>query len=695
MSDDFSTRYRLLKCVLVEDGIRTHNAQELATGKVVMVHISDGAGPDEVEALRGQMAQLQALHKHKILETATLPSGFAVVTEFLPGSLSFRAWLSQFAEVPEAPPSSASLPEITRGGGQMLTADVSVPDTSVPAVPPGAVSQPEIPRMNSPALTSNAPAPGLPASTGMANSFTAIFGAPKDPGATDNGVLYVASGPANPAPISFALDPAGGPPLPPSAPAGAATAGSRPIAELVAPLPTWLQPGPAAQTMPQPTGDLPVLGASTLSSAPAAPAVPAPPPAAPATPPAGEFTMMFAPSPPAASLAVPPGPAITPTAAAVPKVPTPAAAQPASEPVPAWSMVSAPEPASPMATVSEPASPMASGPVPLAAVPLAPFLSGPVPATPVPLASAPLVPFPSAPVPAARVPAAPAPPPPAAPPPSPFGWDSAPSEPAPIAKAPPGEFTMMFGAPSTAAPLPDQMRASPMREAPPPSFSPLTPASQLESPPVEPRHRVMGSNPLYAAGINQEGPSPIANNLSGGGYAGHYLSPQPPSHQTNYPGEQRYSGMPEFAPAPPPPSYPAAHASPLVAAEKSFGAEPSAMPGILPPPIFGNGGATPLSALGGAAPLINASAGPSEYTQLIGRGAAPVIPELKPTANAGTVKSKGRRLPTGLIVVVNAVLLVAALLMFFVLKRQVPTARTIVPKGPVMPSMPTAPQIPR
>ena len=93
MSDDFNTRYRLLKCVAVADGIRTHNAQELATGRVVMVHLADAAGPDDVDRLRVQLSRLSGPDKNRILETATLPSGFAIVTEFLAGLQSFPGWL--------------------------------------------------------------------------------------------------------------------------------------------------------------------------------------------------------------------------------------------------------------------------------------------------------------------------------------------------------------------------------------------------------------------------------------------------------------------------------------------------------------------------------------------------------------------------------------------------------------------------
>src|SRR6476620_3674245 len=35
----FDDRYRLLKCVALGGGMRTHNAQEKATGRPVMVHI--------------------------------------------------------------------------------------------------------------------------------------------------------------------------------------------------------------------------------------------------------------------------------------------------------------------------------------------------------------------------------------------------------------------------------------------------------------------------------------------------------------------------------------------------------------------------------------------------------------------------------------------------------------------------------
>ena len=181
----------------------------------------------------------------------------------------------------------------------------------------------------------------------------------------------------------------------------------------------------------------------------------------------------------------------------------------------------------------------------------------------------------------------------------------------------------------------------------------------------------MSGNPNYAAGINQAGQSPIAPNIVGANLFG------------------------GSGPVPVTPQLGAAAASPLFAKEKQLAGERSSTPGILPPPIFSSGSSTPLSSLGGATPQVNASAGPSEYTQLISHGRAPVIPALAPGNAQGTTIDKGnkRRLPTGLVVVINAVLLIAALLLFFVLRRPVPTMTQVLPQTPVMPNMPTAPKL--
>ena len=56
MSDDFHARDRLLKCTAVDGGIRTHNAQETTTGRVVMVHIVDAAATPQPQGTRAWSA---------------------------------------------------------------------------------------------------------------------------------------------------------------------------------------------------------------------------------------------------------------------------------------------------------------------------------------------------------------------------------------------------------------------------------------------------------------------------------------------------------------------------------------------------------------------------------------------------------------------------------------------------------------
>ncbi|MGQ0647143.1 MAG: hypothetical protein ACT4P7_06200 [Gemmatimonadaceae bacterium] len=103
----FEARYQLLKCVAVAEGIRTHNALEATSGRVVMVHLLDAAGPEEVDDLRARLARLPDTDKARVLELATVPAGFALVTEFLQGLTSFPDWL-QARVPPEASVSNAS-----------------------------------------------------------------------------------------------------------------------------------------------------------------------------------------------------------------------------------------------------------------------------------------------------------------------------------------------------------------------------------------------------------------------------------------------------------------------------------------------------------------------------------------------------------------------------------------------------------
>lgn len=110
-------------------------------------------------------------------------------------------------------------------------------------------------------------------------------------------------------------------------------------------------------------------------------------------------------------------------------------------------------------------------------------------------------------------------------------------------------------------------------------------------------------------------------------------------------------------------------------------------PAIVPPPIFArDAGTTPLSPMGGAmAP--SASAGPSDFTRMISKAPAPVVPEPKapePVASSLSPAAAKRTIPLGLILVINAVLIAAVLLIVLVLRRPTPTV-------PAAPAVPTAP----
>lgn len=101
--------------------------------------------------------------------------------------------------------------------------------------------------------------------------------------------------------------------------------------------------------------------------------------------------------------------------------------------------------------------------------------------------------------------------------------------------------------------------------------------------------------------------------------------------------------------------------------------------------MFGQGGATPLSPMGGAAP--KATAGPSDFTRLISQAAAPVVPPAPtPAAPKPTTAAPAKRaIPMGLIVVINVVVLLAVIVVVFVLRKPQPK----VPSQPAVPKVPS------
>src|SRR5215212_6363894 len=91
-SAEFSSRYKLLKRI-TEQGVRSYNAQQTATARVVMVHFLDGGPTDANQELLRMVQRLERVDKAKVLETMDVDGTTVLVTEFLAGSRTLEEWL--------------------------------------------------------------------------------------------------------------------------------------------------------------------------------------------------------------------------------------------------------------------------------------------------------------------------------------------------------------------------------------------------------------------------------------------------------------------------------------------------------------------------------------------------------------------------------------------------------------------------
>jgi hypothetical protein len=249
-SHDFDRRYRLLKVVAQGDGVRTHNAQELTTGRVVMVHVVDAAGPDQVEALQARLARLAPADKVRVLETATLPSGYAVVTDFLPALRSFPDWLVArlgpgeppltFGDPAVSAPAAAAQAGTPSDGGRAAaspTAEIEVRTAPVGSSDDAALEEADLPGAGEPPVavgfrvggpTPSAGAGDPPARPG---EFTRLFmaGGRVQTEVGSGGVTPAAAPAATtaPTPPPPAPVPPPAPPTPAAPPDAAARAGAR------------------------------------------------------------------------------------------------------------------------------------------------------------------------------------------------------------------------------------------------------------------------------------------------------------------------------------------------------------------------------------------------------------------------------------------------------------------------------------
>ena len=83
MSKDFQARYQLLRVVAMDAGVRTYHAEDLQSHRVVMVHVAADATPEVGDRMRAAVDRLSPVDRVRVIELTTLPTGPAVVTDFI------------------------------------------------------------------------------------------------------------------------------------------------------------------------------------------------------------------------------------------------------------------------------------------------------------------------------------------------------------------------------------------------------------------------------------------------------------------------------------------------------------------------------------------------------------------------------------------------------------------------------------
>lgn len=313
-STDFASRYRLLKNVATR-GARSFLAQQVALGRMVMVHYLDSETPEQRSEALARLEALKPPTREKLLEIVDVDGSPVAVTLFISSFADFTTWLDHVSApvaAPQAPPVKVAPQE----AGDFTRAFSKV---ETPAAPP--VMAPKIertPQRQAP----NPPPPSQPAAR-PAGEFTRIFGkvdageatpAPaaraqpkpsaKTPDDVDSPTLIMESPKAAPRPA-----PAAPPPAPAEGGGFTAIFGrigeTRLPDELPAETPKAAQPTAAAGSVMQPAP----IPDFRQSSGP----LPPPPSVPPAQSGGGEFTQLFqrlsataAPPPSAPPAAAPP-----------------------------------------------------------------------------------------------------------------------------------------------------------------------------------------------------------------------------------------------------------------------------------------------------------------------------------------------------------------------------------------------------
>jgi hypothetical protein len=180
-STEFAAKYRLLKNVAMR-GARSFLAQQVALGRMVMVHYLDSETPQQRSATLARLNALSSPARDKLLEILDVDGSPVAVTLFLSSFVDFTTWIDQLSD---APVRVAHTPAVATPPTQSASPTPLTPPPSVSHTPGEFThifskleSAPDAPR----SFASDRAIPKKPVPQNSPGEFTQLFGAISAPG---------------------------------------------------------------------------------------------------------------------------------------------------------------------------------------------------------------------------------------------------------------------------------------------------------------------------------------------------------------------------------------------------------------------------------------------------------------------------------------------------------------------------------
>jgi hypothetical protein len=161
-SDEFNSRYRLLKQMAVKEG-ESYTAEHVPSGRAVLVHMLKEDRLGGAEGLRALIEHLAPRDRARVLDTFTVDGSLVVVTQFLERFEGLEPWLRARATGETPAPSPSDSPRDAHGEFTRLFR--SSEDTSAPGI-------------DHPSPASDQP---VRRASGPGSNFTDLFRAPVPP----------------------------------------------------------------------------------------------------------------------------------------------------------------------------------------------------------------------------------------------------------------------------------------------------------------------------------------------------------------------------------------------------------------------------------------------------------------------------------------------------------------------------------